>query len=75
MRVAAEHFVARKTVAQEPQPISPGDRVRWNGHRLGTVKRIMPDGTADVRDDGTIIGRRATWRIRVEALTQVPGGA
>jgi hypothetical protein len=52
------------------EPVAPGDRVRA-GRVVGTVRRVL-EGVAELQDDGKLLGRPTTWRIKVEALTKVP---
>jgi hypothetical protein len=63
---------ARQQPAPLPPQFAPGDRVRWNGRHTGTVSRICADNMIEVQDDGTVIGRSATWHLLPEALTRLP---
>jgi hypothetical protein len=44
--------------------LRPGDLVTFRDGR------VIGDA-ADVKDDGTLLGRPTTWRIRFDALTKV----
>jgi len=50
----------------ETIPLAAGDKVRA-GRITGTVVKITA-GTADVRDDGALLGRPVMWRLSVDAL-------
>jgi hypothetical protein len=52
--------------------VQPGDRVRA-GRVVGTVRRVL-EGVAEIQDNGQLLGRPTTWRIKVEALTKVGTG-
>jgi hypothetical protein len=47
-----------------------GDRVRWNDRYTGTVRAVVDD-MAEV-EETAILGRRAVWRLRLDALTRLP---
>ena len=49
--------------------VQPGDRVRA-GRVVGTVRRVL-EGVAELQDDGKLLGRPTTWRIRLDARTKV----
>jgi hypothetical protein len=54
----------------EQRPLRPGDRVKLNGCGEGRVLRLIGD-MADVVEF-RILGRRAVWRLQIEALTLAP---
>ena len=55
----------------DASPLRPGDRVILGGGRhVGTVKRIVDAGTVEIAES-TILGRRAVWSIRLDALTVI----
>jgi hypothetical protein len=55
-------------LASLPAAFVPGDRVRWNGRYVGEVRRIVGDEAEVVENE--ILGRRATWRLSLAALSR-----
>ena len=53
-------------MADSTPSLKPGDVVLIAGRHRATVKRVVGDSVDVV--ETTILGRRATWRIRIDAL-------
>lgn len=58
----------RPPPASPPAPFAPGDWVRWNGRYVGEVRRLIGDEAEVVENE--ILGRRTTWRLRLEVLSR-----
>jgi hypothetical protein len=55
----------------ELRELRPGDKVRLTDSSIGRVLRLVGDRWADVVEN-SILGRKAIWRVAVEALKRVP---
>jgi hypothetical protein len=58
-------------VNMEPRELRPGDKVHLTDSSVGRVLRIVGDRWADVVEH-RILGRKAIWRVAVDALRRVP---
>jgi hypothetical protein len=67
--IRASQRRVKPTVAAPPPAFRSGDKVRWN-HYTGIVKELCPDNTALVVES-EILGRKATWRLDLAALTKI----
>jgi hypothetical protein len=70
IRASQRHRKVAPTVL--PLAFSPGDRVCWNNRYEGVIERVFAEDKTALVSETEILGRKATWRLDLAALTRAP---